>query len=191
MHTTLIQAISSVISIDEREITCIKQLFKEKTATKGDYFLQEGEVCRQVGFLVKGLVRYFINNDGEEMIYDFGKEGNFMCNYESFLDHSASNKNIQFIEDSYFLTISYDHLQVFYEQIREGQKFGRIVCEQIFVDAIRKITSLYTHPPEKRYLHFMETYPDLQQCIPQYYTSSFVGVKPQSLSRIRKRMISS
>ena len=190
-HSLLVDVFTAIIHLDEQEKTFVCDIFTKKRNTKGDYFLQEGNVCKEVAFIVTGLTRYFINKDGEELIYDFGKEGNFMCNYESFLDHSPSGKNIQFIEDTTWLSISFDNLQLLYKKVAEGERFGRLVCEQIFVDALRKITSLYTDTPEQRYRQFIELYPDLQQRIPQYYVSSFVGVKPQSLSRIRKRLASS
>lgn len=191
MHTSLIQVISQIIRLNEEEKNIIAGLFVPKQFGKGEFFLKEGQVCREAGFIEKGLVRYFINNDGEERIYGFGKENDFVCNYESFLDHSASAKNIQVIENSNILVISYNNLQVLYERLQEGQKLGRLVCEQLFVEALRQITSLYADAPEQRYTNFLASYADLQQRIPQYYISSYVGVKPQSLSRIRKRLSAS
>ncbi|MCW3463047.1 Crp/Fnr family transcriptional regulator [Chitinophaga nivalis] len=189
MHTALIRAIENIIPLTAAEQTFIAGLFVPKKFKKGAFFLQEGQVCKTVGFITKGLLRYYtISDTGEEQTYEFGKENEFTCNYESFLDHSASSKNIQCIEACEILTISYDHLQLLYEQVKEGQKFGRLICEYLYVNAIRKITSLYTDAPEQRYLHFVAHYPDLQQRIPQYHLSSFVGVKPPSLSRIRKRL---
>jgi CRP-like cAMP-binding protein len=188
MQANLTDTMGRIVALSEAEKQFVQSVFKEKICRKGEFFLREGQVCKEVGFIKQGLVRYFINNEGEEMIYDFGKEGDFVCNYESFLDRSPSNKNIQFIEDTVLLSISYDNLQLFYREVSGGEKFGRIICEHIFVDAIRKITSLYAHEPAQRYLDFVQSYPDLQQRIPQYYISSFVGVKPQSLSRIRKRL---
>lgn len=187
----LIQVITSMIPLEETEVQLIHTLFTEKSYTKGSFFLKEGQVCREAGFIVKGLVRYFINVAGEEKIYGFGQENNFVCNYESFLDHSPSAKNIQFIEDSTLLTISHAGLQRLYREVKQGEKFGRLACEKLFVEALRDITSLYTHTPEQRYILFLQSYPDLQQRLPQYYISSFVGVKPPSLSRIRKRLASS
>jgi CRP-like cAMP-binding protein len=191
MHTNLISTIERIIRLNKEEKKILSKLFAIKTYAKGDFFLKEGQVCREVGFIEKGIVRYFINHDGEELIYEFGKEYNFVCNYESFLDHSPSKKNIRFIEDATLLVISYDNLQLLYAHIKEGQRFGRLICEQIFVESLRQITSLYTHQPEERYIQFIRSYPDLQQRIPQYYISSYVGVKPQSLSRIRKRLAAS
>jgi hypothetical protein len=116
-------------------------------------------------------------------------EGYFACNYESFLDHSISSKNIQFIEDGTLLMISHAGLQQFYSDIKGGERFGRLIAERIFVESVKQISSLYTDPPELRYRKFIDTYPDLQQRLPQYHISSYVGVKPQSLSRIRKRIL--
>ena len=71
--------------------------------------------------------------------------------------------------------------------MREGERFGRLIAEALFVDVLRQLTSFYEESPAQRYARFVRTYPDLQQRIPQYYIASYVGVKPQSLSRIRGR----
>ncbi|ANI89955.1 Crp/Fnr family transcriptional regulator [Arachidicoccus ginsenosidimutans] len=188
MQSQLISVIKNIIRLSENDEEIILKLFVPKDFRKGEYFLKEGQVSREIGFIEKGLVRYYINKEGEDLIYSFGKENEFVGNYESFLDHSLSNKNIQCIEDTTMLVVSYNNLQVLYDEIAEGQKLGRLVCENLFVEAIRQITSLYTDAPEQRYKKFLDLYLDLQQRIPQYYISSFVGVKPQSLSRIRKRL---
>lgn len=185
----LIETVEHIIHLDAEEKEYLLSLFTTRQYKKGDLLLKEGQVCKEVGFIEKGLVRYFINKEGEELISEFGKERDFVCNYQSFLDHSPSTRNIQAIEDVTLLVISYNDLQLMYKNVKEGEKFGRLVCEQIFVSSLKQITSLYTDPPETRYLQFIQTYPDLQQRIPQYYISSYIGVKPQSLSRIRKRLI--
>ncbi|MEC5142039.1 Crp/Fnr family transcriptional regulator [Chitinophaga sp. 212800010-3] len=189
IHTHLIETFQYFIHMDEEEKIFISSLFVRKQFKKNDYFLREGQVCREVGFIEKGLIRYYsIRDSGEELTFDFGKENDFTCNYESFLDHSPSLRSIQCLEDTIMLIISYENLQLIYEKVKEGQKFGRLICEQLYLHAIRKVNSLYSDQPEQRYLHFVDSYPDLQQRIPQYHISSFVGVKPPSLSRIRKRL---
>ena len=189
MHESLIDTIQYFVPLADTEKELIRQLFKVRTFARGDYFLKEGQICQHVGFIQKGLLRYYINKEGEELIYGFGKEGNFVCNYESFLDRSISGKNIQLIEDSCLLTISNQDLQKFYSEIKGGERFGRLIAEQIFVESVKQISSMYTDPPELRYRKFLDSYPDLLQRIPQYHISSYVGVKPQSLSRIRKRIM--
>ncbi|WP_372976242.1 Crp/Fnr family transcriptional regulator [Mucilaginibacter sp.] len=188
MINSLINSIQKVIALSPEEIAIVTTLFKEKTFKKGEYFLEEGRICRQVGFVAKGLLRYYINHDGEEKIYDFSQENEFVCNYESFLPQAPSSKNIQALEDSIIFVISHADLQVFYATVRGGERFGRVAIEAVFVKLLQDISSLYMETPELRYERFLKNHADLQQRISQYHIASFVGVKPQSLSRIRKRI---
>ncbi len=184
----LIQYIQHLIAITEEEASLIHTFFEERTYQKNSFFLTEGRVCKQVGFVTQGLLRYYINHEGEEKAYAFAQEGSFVCNYESFLVQASSSKTIQALEDTHMLTISYDSLQQFYKKIKAGERFGRLIAEQLYVQSLKDITSFYTDPPEIRYNRFIKNHSNLQQRLSQYHIASYVGVKPQSLSRIRKRM---
>jgi len=188
MTEKLIISIQSLISLNPKEADCIKLLFKEKSIKKGEFFLAEGQVCKQVGFIVKGLMRYYINHDGEEKTYAFAQENNFICNYESFIPQTQSTKIIQALEDCEILVISFADLQIFYKSISEGERFGRLVIGQVFIEILQDLSSFYIDTPEHRYEKFVKKHSDLQQRISQYHIASYVGVKPQSLSRIRKRI---
>lgn len=188
MINNLLSSIQNLIALSPPEIGIVTSLFKEKRYKKGDFFLEEGRICKQVGFVVKGLMRYYINHDGEEKTYAFSQENEYVCNYESFLPQKPSSKIIQALEDSIVFTISYDDLQLLYANVSEGERFGRIAIESVFIQLLKDINSFYTETPELRYERFINTHADLQQRISQYHIASFVGVKPQSLSRIRKRI---
>jgi CRP-like cAMP-binding protein len=188
MIEKLITGIQAFISLDAKEIDCIKQLFKAKFIKRGDFFLAEGQICKQVGFIVKGLMRYYINHDGEDKTYDFAQENDFICNYESFIPKTPSTKIIQALEDCEIFQISYNDLQILYKSIKHGERFGRLAIEQVFIQTLQGLSSFYTDTPEHRYHTFIKKHPDLQQRISQYHIASYVGVKPQSLSRIRKRI---
>ncbi|NHA05036.1 Crp/Fnr family transcriptional regulator [Mucilaginibacter sp. HC2] len=186
----LISTIKQLIPLSSKEETIVKTLFSELNLKSGEYLLRDGQVCKHVAFINKGLVRYFINNDGDERTMFFNKEGEFVCNYISFLPQLPSDKNIQALEATQLYVISYEKLQRFYQEINSGEKFGRVAIEQVFLSAIQQLDSLYTDSPEVRYQQFLNHYPDLTQRIPQYHIASYVGIKPQSLSRIRKRIFS-
>ena len=188
MPNKLIATIQSLIDLNPKEIDSISLLFKEKSIKKGDFFLAEGQICKQVGFIVKGLMRYYINHDGEDKTYAFALENNFICNNESFIPQTPSTKIIQALEDCEIFQISYDDLQIFYQSITQGERFGRLVIEQVFIQTLQDLSSFYADTPEYRYEKFIKNHPDLQQRISQYHIASYVGVKPQSLSRIRKRI---
>jgi CRP-like cAMP-binding protein len=188
MINSLLNNVQNLITLSPAEADIVTSLFKEKSYKKGDFFLEEGRICKHAGYVVKGLLRYYINHDGEEKTYAFSQENNFVCNYESFLPQSPSSKIIQALEDCEILVISHADLQTFFANIREGERFGRIVIESVFLQLLKDINSFYTETPELRYERFLKTHGDLQQRISQYHIASFVGVKPQSLSRIRKRI---
>jgi CRP-like cAMP-binding protein len=190
MIDSLLKNMQSLIRLNEAEKNIVTSLFKAKTYKKGDFFLAEGQICKQVGFISKGLMRYYINHDGEEKTYAFSQENQYVCNYESFLPQSPSSKIIQAIEDCDVLVISYSDLQVLYAKVNEGERYGRIAIEAVFLQILKDINSFYTETPEARYERFLQNHPDLPQRISQYHIASFVGVKPQSLSRIRKRIFS-
>ena len=184
----LIKAVKYFIRISSEEETIIGNLFTESRLKAGEYFLEQGKICRSVAFIEKGLLRYFVTQDGNEKTIYFNKETEFACNYSSFLPGKPSETGIQALEETTLYLISYDNLQRLYADVKEGERFGRLGIEQVFLSSIEQIRSLYTDPPARRYQRFLESYTDLVQRIPQYYIASYVGVKPQSLSRIRKRL---
>ena len=182
------QVLSSFIKLQENEKELIQSLFQEVKFQKGAVFLRAGDVCNSLGFVCKGIFRYYIDQDGEDKTYNFAKEGEFICNYESLIRQVPSPKNIQAIEDAEVLTISHKNLQRFYNEVADGNLFGRVHMEQVYVETVRQLISQYTETAQHRYLKFLDNHQDLNQRISQYYVASYVGVKPQSLSRIRKRL---
>ena len=187
----LFHTLSKIIKLRAGEKEFIRSLFKEVTCGKGSLFLREGEICNQLGFVCKGIFRYYIEQEGEDKTYNFAKEGDFICNYESLIKQLPSPKHIQAIEESKLLVISKVNLDRFYSEVIEGNLFGRVHMQQVYTETIRHLIEQYTESPESRYLKFLKNHPDLNQRIPQYYIASFVGIKPQSLSRIRKRLTQS
>lgn len=187
MHDSLLLAIRRFIALAPAEEDLLRRWFVPEALPKGGFFLRPGEVSRKIGFVLQGVFHYFQGGDGPALTYYFGREQEFIGDYESFLSARPATHGIQALEEARLLTISADNLQRLYREVREGERFGRLIAEALFVDVLRQLTSFYEDTPAQRYARFVRTYPDLQQRIPQYYIASYVGVKPQSLSRIRGR----
>ena len=185
---SITEAIKRYVSVSEEDEKIIARLFHKKSYKKGEHLLEAGNICRYVIFIETGLVRYYINQDGEEKTTYFNREDEFVCDYMSFLPQAPAWQNIQALEDTIVWVISHRDLQQFYKDVTNGERFGRLGIEEVFVQAILQIGSLYTDTPDVRYTKFVATFPQLVQRIPQYYIASYVGVKPQSLSRIRRRL---
>lgn len=188
MHTALLQILQHITPLDEEEKLLIQQCFIPKHLTKGSFFLNAGAVNKHIGFITKGLMRYFVYKNEVEATFIFSKETDFIADYQSFNSKLPSIQNIQAIEDCELLVIDFDSLQRIFTTTRNGNLLGRIVIEQRFDIMVAQLLSIYLHNPEERYKHFIATYADLAQRIPQYMIASYVGVQPESLSRIRRRL---
>ncbi|AEV99572.1 Crp/Fnr family transcriptional regulator [Niastella koreensis] len=184
----LLKAIRHYIPLSSDDETIIWSLFRVQKLQKGQHLLQAGAICKNIFFIEQGLVRYYAIIDGEEKTSYFNKEGEFVCDYASFLPQTPSTINIQALEACTVYFISHSNMHLFYERVKYGERFGRLALEDVYVNLINQVRPLYNDTPELRYQFFLSKFPDTGQRIPQYYIASYIGIKPQSLSRIRKRM---
>lgn len=180
--------INTFANLSEEEVSLYQQLFKPQSLKKKEYFLKSGDKNDKLAFIKKGLIRYFVLKNEEEATLDFTKEFEFIGEYQSFLERGISIQSIQAVEDCELLTIDYNSLQRIYNETTNGNLIGRKVIEHRFNVMINQLMSIYMHSPLERYKYFINNYNDVSQRIPQYLIASYVGVKPQSLSRIRNRI---
>ena len=190
MSQNLIEKLRSYIEFNEDEERFIDNVFRVKHFAKGEHFLLAGDVCREAAFIESGVFRFYINTGDRDATYYFAAENEFICDYPSFLPQRPSSINIQALEAAEIRAISFDDLQRFYREINLGERFGRLIAEEIFVDSIQQLASFYQDKPAVRYQNFVHRFPQLVQRLPQYYIASYVGIEPQSLSRIRRRFLS-
>lgn len=187
MYDQLINTYLHFTALNNDEKQKLREIFVPLHLKKGCYFLRSGELSRYVGFLNKGLVCYYVMKNDDMAITDFSKEGEFVSEYHTFISKSPAMHSIKCIEDCEFLVANYDGIQYLYNEFENGNKFGRSILEHRFGIVVNQLISLYMHSPKERYQKFTEYFYDLSQRIPQYLVATFIGVKPQSLSRIRKR----
>ena len=191
MHDDLLNLFNQIAKLDKSEIEFIKRSFKFHYLSKGEFFLKSGEISEYIGFLQRGLIRYFVYKDEEESTFEFTKEKEFVGDYQSFNKRTISVQNIQAIEDCEMLVINYSDLQKLFNVIKNGNLIGRLIVEHRFEIMVNQLLAVYMQNHEERYKRFINQYSGLFQRIPQYLIASYVGVKPQSLSRIRKRIAKS
>lgn len=185
----LIETLNLIIKLEAEEVNLLRKAFKIFYLKKNEFFLQSTEVNTKLGFLTKGLVRYFVFKDEEEATLEFTKEREFVADFGSFISKEPSIQNIQALEDCEFLIIDYDKLQHLYKVSKNANLLGRVIIEHRFIIMVNQLLTVHRYTPEERYRYFLEHYKELTQRIPQYLIASYVGVKPQSLSRIRKRIV--
>ena len=187
MHSNLLKLLGEIVELDKEEEEIIKKSFKSLSLKKHDFFLKAGEVNKNIGYLEKGLVRYFVYKNDEESTFEFTKEGEFIADYQSFNNKTISVQNIEAIEDCELLIIDYPSVQNIFNSTKNGNFIGRHIIEHRFDVMVNQLLAIYMQNHEERYKSFIKHNSDLTQRIPQYLIASYVGVKAPSLSRIRKR----
>lgn len=163
----------------------VARTFKKKTV-----FVEAGTIENYISFLQKGTVRLYIPKEevDKEITFGFCFENSFVSAYDSFLTQKPSTHSLQVLTDTSMLSISYKDLQTVYEHTDIGNLIGRLTTENLFLDKSRRLQSLLDQTAEERYLSIFSERPELLKEIPLKYISSYIGVTPQALSRIRKRI---
>jgi CRP/FNR family transcriptional regulator, anaerobic regulatory protein len=179
---------SLVPELKEHDWQSLEQAFTFQYVKKGDFLTRSGEVCNQVSFINKGLLRMFYVVDGREISTAFVPEGNYLAQYDSFLTRQPSTGNIDALEDCELINLSYEKVQTLYREKPVFQVFGRKVAELLFIMVSSQSNSLLTQTPEERYKAVLEEEPFIVQRVPQYMIASYIGITPEHLSRLRRKM---
>lgn len=167
----------------------LRRLLKRKrtiTLAKGEYFLMAGDVPEYIGFVRSGLLRLFhIDMDGVEANKHFCVENTLAISYSAFLLREESKFFIQALEDTRLLAI--DH-KTYIDLLNSHicwQIVARKLAEMLFILKEKREWELLLNNAQERYMQFLRDYPDLERRLSQYHIASYVGITPESLSRIR------
>jgi CRP-like cAMP-binding protein len=188
MLTSLIDYINKFVKLTPDEIDIIHQQVVVKTFEKGAILLKEGEIAKSFFFNLEGCVRIYYLVDGTEKTVFFYSEHQFITVYESFIKGLPSKFYIECLESTTLAVFSYENEMKLLEQIPKLELLARLVMEEELSIYQEIIASLITLSPQERYNKLIKKDPKLVQRIPQYYLATYLGITPESLSRIRKRI---
>ena len=177
------------VQLTDEEFEVISKFFIPKKLRKKQFLLHEGEVCKNIGFVNSGCLReYTIDSKGSEHIIQFAIEDWWISDPNSFLSGLPSTYNIDALEDSEVLLLEKSAREKLLDSCPKMERFFRILIEANFVATQRRITDSLSTSAEERYLKFVKTYPKLIEQVSQNHIASYLGITPQSLSRIRKEL---
>ena len=187
--TTLQVFMMQMVKLDDAAWGEMQERLVVRNYRKKQPFVAEGKVCREIGFICKGSFRYFKLIDGVEVSTFFSFEHNWVSAYTSFLRKTPSFVGVEAMEESEVLVLSYDDLQYLYDHYLAFERFGRLMAEYLVGCLDDRMLSLLLKTPEERYLKTLLENSLYFERVPQHYIASYLGIAPESLSRIRKRVM--
>ena len=182
----------SSLTLSDKDKHLMQETFKYKKLRKKQYYLQEGDVSKYIGFLIKGAMRmYSVDQKGHEHIVRFGVENWWMGDYESNNLNTPSKFYIDAVEDSELLTITNAQIQELITNIPAFDEMIRMLDRRANIATQNRIHAAISLTAEERYQHLQNAYPAFIQRFPQGMVASYLGISPETLSRIRKHSIMS
>lgn len=166
----------------------VQPLHEVKILEKNELLLRQGEICTTLAFVVSGALCQFRTEDVDPYAYDFSFEADYAVDFASFAGQKPSTIGIRALRTSVLVCISKKNLDAAYKVSPAFQEFGRLMGERALVYDDDRVKSLLYDTPEERYLNLMERDPGLLQEIPLYSIASYLGIRPESLSRVRANL---
>jgi CRP-like cAMP-binding protein len=175
----------SKLGRDDKKI--ISSVLKFKSFKKWTYYLQDGEICKFIAFILKGSAHsFYISDVGTEHTYNFGADGYWIADLRSFIETSPSNTNIQFLEDSDVLLLDLENWKKLQKINLKFEKYWKKYFQYEFLNLLDRLKLDLHETANEKYRRFKEKYPLLNSRIPQKFIASYLGMSPEFLSKIKK-----
>lgn len=176
------------MGFSENDLKTFLSCIKVRKFSANEMILSNGQLENYLSFIDEGVVRYYVVADDKEITFDFAFKNTFYCAYDSFYCRTKTELYIEALTDCQLYSISYDNLQELYEKCEITKKLGRLATEFLLSRKIKREIHLLTKSPQQRYEDLLYEQPKYIQQIPLKYLASYIGVVPETLSRIRKRI---
>jgi CRP-like cAMP-binding protein len=188
MENTLVEMMSSFIDLSDEEKQGILEAFPIKTYTKGTVLLKENQIAKDAYLVIKGCIREYSIDDGEEKTKNFYTEFQSAVNFESMANNKPSKYYFTCTEDTTVAIMNSEKENSLYKEFPRFGEVCRVEMEKMLGSNQEEMSIFINSTPKERYLNLLENRPDLIQRVPQYQLASYLGIKPETLSRIRKRV---
>lgn len=176
---------------DEAELAFMRKYLSVICLKKGEFYLQNGEVQTNMGFLHHGLLRrFYVNEKGSEITTGFTKEQEYATDYPAFIRQKPTKYFMQCLEPTVIVNLPYEVIMQSYSNSKNSEKQGRLIAEKVLTILSDRVEGFLFNTAEERYLNFIAENPNLMNRISLTHLASFLGIERQSLSRIRKKIAS-
>jgi CRP-like cAMP-binding protein len=178
--------------LDNDQLALISDKFRPTRIEKKGFYLKQGDIAKSKAFLVKGAVRYFyLDNNLKENTLFFRFENMWLGDIESYHEQTPSKISIQTLEDSELLIINKTDFAILQQQIPALEKWYAINAVKMYASLFNKLVEAKLRTPEEKYLHLLDNEPQIFQRVSLQHIAAYLEIEPQSLSRLRKRLLKS
>ena len=175
--------------LSENEISSLNTLFEQKTFLKGEIILQKGEICNQIYYIEKGILKtYFINNEDKEAINGIAIENNFCTSISSFIHQKPSHETIMALQTSLVYSINYSNFKLLIEKFPVYKELYISILEDYLHFMTWRLESVMVLDAKQRYHTFMKMYPKLFHKISNKELAEYIAISPETLSRIKSKI---
>ncbi len=177
------------IELNEKEKKLFISMLEHRTLNRKEVYLYVGEVCKYSAFVIDGALRSFtVDAEGKEHILSFATRDWWIADMYSYISRKPAVLTIEAIADSKVHLLSWDNQQLLFEKVPKFERFFRILIENALVANQQRLIDNLSSTAEQRYLHFIKKYPLIPSCVPQHNIASYLGITPEFLSKIRRRL---
>tara|TARA_R110002050_G_scaffold24083_2_gene64219 strand:+ start:11582 stop:12175 length:594 start_codon:yes stop_codon:yes gene_type:complete len=187
----LLKYISKHIDLAKEETTFLESKVTIRKYLKGQFILQQGDICKYGCFILSGCTKtFYVDKEGQEHIIMFGIEDWWASDMGSFITQTPADFNVQCIENTEVVMFFHDVNEELYSEIPKLERFFRQITERAFVASQKRIVRGFSLTAKEQYLFFREQYPKIEQRIPQYMVASYLGITKEFLSKIKSQLAS-
>ncbi|MFM8911478.1 MAG: Crp/Fnr family transcriptional regulator [Flammeovirgaceae bacterium] len=181
--------INKTVPLNSDEEKTITSKATVRKFLKGQFLVQQGDVCKHESFVLSGCLKTFYTDaEGQEHIVMFAIENWWTADLGSFITQTPARYNVQCLDNTEVVQLSFEALEELYQKVPKLERFFRIIIQRAFASSWHRITDLHSIPAKERYLKFREQYPAIEQRVPQYMIASYLGITKEFLSKIRNQL---
>lgn len=189
-HQALLDYINKHVNLTAVEEAFLTSKVSHRKYLKGQYIVQQGDVCKYECFVISGCTKtFFVDEEGQEHIVMFAIEDWWASDLGSFITQTPADFSVQCIENTDFIMFSNDDIEDLYSEIPKLERFFRLIIERAFVASQKRLIRNFSLSAKDRYLYFKKQYPKIDQRIPQYMIASYLGVTKEFLSKIKGQLL--
>jgi CRP-like cAMP-binding protein len=184
------EVMKQMINVSDGELNNFLSQTITKTFKKQEFLSRPDTIPDEIFFINKGLIRVVItDNEGNEHTIHFALENQFIADYSNFIQKKYSIYSLQTLEETEVVILPRSTIEWGYNNLKEGQKMGRLIAEYYFIYQDDRIKNLYVRTPKERYDNIANVFPNIHNRVPQHMIASYLGITPIHLSRLKKAVI--